>query len=175
MSFSTFLGLLFLSIFVRNPFLNFIHLDAQHFSWLEKLAISAELTELFFPFLEMSSCMPMWMWVYSRGPPIPYPAWWIRLIFCGWSSCGCLAVFPRLKGRTNVSLFFPWWLSAGDVDYKSLHSTVYDYSWARRLTVQLFSLAVFVDSVRVHWITHLQKDLRSGLFCTSPLFLLVNN
>jgi hypothetical protein len=23
-----------------------------------------------------------------------------------WSPCGCLAVFPRLKGRGNVSLFF---------------------------------------------------------------------
>jgi hypothetical protein len=28
-------------------------------------------------------------------------AWWIQL-FCRWSTCGCLAVFPRLnKGRNN--------------------------------------------------------------------------
>jgi hypothetical protein len=47
----------------------------------------------FFPFLLMSKCMPMRVWVYSRGPPFSYPSWWIH-----WSICGCLAVyFPGLK------------------------------------------------------------------------------
>jgi hypothetical protein len=27
-------------------------------------------------------------------------------LFSGWSTCGCLAVFPRLKGKKNVSIFF---------------------------------------------------------------------
>ncbi len=47
----------------------------------------------------------MCVWVYSRGRPISYPAWWIQL-FCGWISFGCLAVFPRHKGRKTASLFF---------------------------------------------------------------------
>jgi hypothetical protein len=48
----------------------------------------------FFPLsLNVSSCMPMRVWVYSRGPPFSYPSWWIH-----WSICGCLAVyFPGLK------------------------------------------------------------------------------
>ncbi len=43
----------------------------------------------------------IWMWVYSRG--FPNPVSWLH----GWNTCtlGCLAVFLRLKGRTNLWLF----------------------------------------------------------------------
>jgi hypothetical protein len=34
-------------------------------------------------------------------------------------------IFPRLKGRNNLSLFFLFGLF-GDVDFKSLHGTEYD-------------------------------------------------
>jgi hypothetical protein len=122
-SFSTFLCLLFLSILFRNPFFIFIHLDKQHPSWLEKLPMSAELTELLtFLFLNCPRVRPCECGCIHEDLQFPIPTWWIRLIFCEWSTCGCLAVFPRLKGRSNVSLFSLWWLSVGDVDYKSLHS-----------------------------------------------------
>jgi hypothetical protein len=51
------------------------------------------------PFLKssMSSCTPIWMWVYSRGPPFSFPDWRVKL-YCGWNTCG--AVIPWLKGRT---------------------------------------------------------------------------
>ncbi len=58
----------------------------------------------------MSSCTPMWMWVYSRGLPFTYlSSGGFNFSVDGWSTCGSLAVFPRLKGRTNrtnSSLFF---------------------------------------------------------------------
>jgi hypothetical protein len=49
----------------------------------------------------------MWMWVYSRGP-FSYLTWCLQL-FIGWMEEHlwiCLAVFPRHKGRNNLSLFF---------------------------------------------------------------------
>ena len=45
-----------------------------------------------------------------------------------WSPCGCLAVFPRHKGRTNISLSFLLFALFGGVDCQSLDSTEQDYS-----------------------------------------------
>jgi hypothetical protein len=49
----------------------------------------------------------MWVWVYSRSHPFSYPAWCIQL-YCGRSTCGCLAVyFPGIKvGKMYLFLFF---------------------------------------------------------------------
>jgi hypothetical protein len=46
--------------------------------------------------------------VFTRTPLIPYPACAGGFNFStdGALVDGCLAVFPRLQGRTNVSLFF---------------------------------------------------------------------
>ncbi len=41
------------------------------------------------------------------GLPFTYPSsGGFNFSVAGWSTCGCLAVFPRLKGRKNSSLFF---------------------------------------------------------------------
>jgi hypothetical protein len=53
--------------FVTHFFI--FHLDVQHPVWLEKLLMSVRITYLFFPFLKKSSCTPMRVWGYSRGPP----------------------------------------------------------------------------------------------------------
>ncbi len=85
----------------------------------------------------------MRVWGYSRvWGPFSYPAWWIQL-FSGWSTC--LAVFPRVKGKKNVSLFFLfYYLLFVDVGYKS---------WRRGIIpelgrLELFSLVIFVYSAR---------------------------
>jgi hypothetical protein len=91
---------------------------------LDKLpmALSVELGIFSSPFFKF----PVYITPYvcgfiheDAGCPFFHPAWSIQL-FCGWSSCGCLAVFPRLKGKKHSSLFFLW--LSGDVDSKSLHS-----------------------------------------------------
>jgi hypothetical protein len=62
------------------------------------------------------SCTPMWVWGYSRvWSPFSYLAWaWGVQLFSGrMKHCGSLAVFPRFKGRKNLSLcssfFTIWW------------------------------------------------------------------
>jgi hypothetical protein len=65
--------------------------------------------------------------------------------FCGWSAWRCLAVFPRLKGRKNVSLFFLFDYLTGLIC--DTRSTIIPElgGW-----LELFSLSVFVNSVRIH-------------------------
>jgi hypothetical protein len=99
----------------HNQFFIF-HLDKQHPFWLERLPVSVELRIASSPVFKspMSSCTPMWVWVYSRGPPFPYLAWCIQLS-CGLSTCRWMPgpawpYFPGLKvGQMYVSLFFFWW------------------------------------------------------------------
>ncbi len=113
--FSIFLICYFCQYFFVNHFFIF-HLDKQHpkssFFSNSSDKLPVELRIYSSPFLKMSSCTPMWVWVYSRGRPFPYLASsFIRLqLISGWSNCGCLAVFPRLKGRKNVSHFYNFWL-----------------------------------------------------------------
>jgi hypothetical protein len=87
--------------------------------------------------------MPMWVWVYSLGHLF-------SVIFNfsadGWSTFvdAWLLYFPGCKvGQIHLysSLLTTY---AGGVDYKSWHSTEYDYSWARRLTGTDFLLPIFV-------------------------------
>jgi hypothetical protein len=99
--------LLFLSIFFRNTFFIF-YLEKQHPVCLEKLPMSGRFKDLFLPFLVNPFCYRVYthvcVGVFTRTP----------CFLClspgfdcsGWSTCGCLTVFPRLKGRTNVHLFF---------------------------------------------------------------------
>jgi hypothetical protein len=56
----------------------------------------------------MSSCTPMWMWVYSRGLRFTYrpSSGGFNFSVDGWSTYGCLAVFSRLQGKTNSFLLF---------------------------------------------------------------------
>jgi hypothetical protein len=60
---------------------------------------------------------------------------------------GCLAVFPRLKGMTNLCLFFLFDnFGQGGVDFESLRSTIFipgPGSWMK-LFSELFPLAIFV-------------------------------
>jgi hypothetical protein len=42
-----------------------------------------------------------------RRMPFSYPTSWIQPV-CGWSTCECLAVFPRPKGRKNFISFFDY-------------------------------------------------------------------
>jgi hypothetical protein len=118
------------------------------------------------------------MWVYSRGLPFTYPSWWIQP--CGWSTCGCSAVFPRLKGRTNSSLLsiLPVW-QFGGVDFKSICSTEYDYSWAMQLveTVIFPCLIIFLSqgSLNSSRVERLQQTADQACFRTSQLCLWENN
>jgi hypothetical protein len=82
--------------------------------------------------------MPMRVWVYSRGPPFSYPTW-IQL-FNGWSTCGCLAAFPRLKGRVKYSLFF---LLIIDLLIRDMWSTIIP-----EVSCKTAALVDIVDSVR---------------------------
>jgi hypothetical protein len=65
---------------------------------------------LFFPLVEspLSSCTPVCVcvWVYSRDALFPGPPEWIQF-FSERITRRCLLVgFPRLKGKTNLYLFF---------------------------------------------------------------------
>jgi hypothetical protein len=124
----------------------------------------------------MSSCTPMWMWVYSRGHPLP-PSRLVQFNFSadGWSICRCLAVFPRHKGRTKLIPILPFWQFW--VALITNRCVVTELTFIPELAVwlQLFSLSVLFFSVRVHWKSHLSNYCRSGLFCTSQLFLWVNH
>jgi hypothetical protein len=118
----------------------------------------------------MSSCTPMWMWVYSRGP-FTYPSWWIQLV-CGWSTFGCLAVFPRHKGRKTVSLFLLFdYLRA--LIFKPLRSMEYDCSWAMQLA-ETFLSRCFRFS-RWGFMLTCRTTADQACFCTAQFFLLVNN
>jgi len=65
----------------------------------------------------------------------------------GWTTCGCLAIFSRLKGRKNVSLLLPYDYRIWD---KSWYSTEYDYFRTIGRWLWLFSRVLcFVYSVRV--------------------------
>ncbi len=112
----------------------------------------------------------------TRDALSPIPPGGFNFSVDGRSTCGSLAVFPRLKGRTKLISILSFWLFVGVV-FKSLHDgTEYvipelvDY-------LEWFSLAVFVDSViRVHEITHrTTADQARFVFCTSQLCLWVNN
>ncbi len=91
-------------------------------------------------------------WIHE-DPAFSDPAWCIQL-YCadGWSTCGCLAVFPRHKCRTQFisSLFFStvWW--RWFLNRYIMRSTIIPElcRW-----LELFSQAVFVYSVRFHEIT----------------------
>ncbi len=101
-----------------------------------------------------------------EGPLFPYPDWWIQLL-CGWMEqlwmpgCG----FPGLKGRTNAISILP------SLCYlMALIINCYGVANIRELVgwLQLFSLANFVDSVRVHSNNSIVKRLqiRPGFFRT---------
>jgi hypothetical protein len=118
----------------------------------------------------MSSCTPMWVWVYSRGP-FTYPSWWIQLV-CGWSTFGCLAVFPRHKGRKTVSLFLLFdYLRA--LIFKPLRSMEYDCSWAMQLA-ETFLSRCFRFS-RWGFMLTCRTTADQACFCTSQLCLWINN
>jgi hypothetical protein len=92
----------------------------------------------------------MCVWVYSRGPPFSYPAWCTFNSSAAGALVECLAVFLRLKGRTNVSLLFPFWLLIGGVDFKSSVYDWYDYSRARRLELFFLLPFLFIQSGYYH-------------------------
>jgi hypothetical protein len=110
------------------------------------------------------------MWVYSRGP-FTYPSWWIQL-FCGWSPFGCLAVFPRPKGRTNSSpSFFFDNLVVLILNRCGVWSTIIPgpCSW-----LKLFHLAVFVFLSQGSC-SRLERLQIRPVFVASQFFRLVNN
>jgi hypothetical protein len=112
----------------------------------------------------MSSCTPMWMWVYSREHPFwPYPVWcnWTLQWMDGATDRRCLAVFPRHKGRTTLIsiLSFGPFLVAFII--KSIVSTDNVYSWARRLT------ATVKVKLKISLVERLR---RSGLFLVPSTF-----
>jgi hypothetical protein len=95
----------------RNPF-SIFNLDKQHPYWLAKLQICWSHSSPFFESLRLSSCIPMWVWVYSRRHSFPIPCLVdSTLLFYGpmkrfrMPGCG----FPRLKGRTNIYLYSFFW------------------------------------------------------------------
>jgi hypothetical protein len=110
--------------------------------------MTAELRISSSPFFtsSVSSCTPMWVWVYSRvwWGPFFYPAWWIQLS-SGWSTFGCLAVdFPGLKvGKIYLytSLLTIWMALLVNRD------TEYDYFWVRPFDWNLFSLAFLLTQL----------------------------
>jgi hypothetical protein len=111
----------------------------------------------------------------TRDALSPIPTGGFNFSVDGRSTCGSLAVFPRLKGRTKLISILSFWLFVGVV-FKSLHdgteyviSELVDY-------LEWFSLVVFVDSVRIHEITHrTTADQARFVYCTSQLCLWVNN
>jgi hypothetical protein len=91
------------------------------FSLLLFLNIVISLNLFFFKFIiyrEAASCLIGDILLSSnplcpRVRPFSYSAWWIQLLNGWMSTCGWLAVFPRLKGRANLSLFFLFSLFGG--------------------------------------------------------------
>jgi hypothetical protein len=99
-SFSTFSYLLLPpQIFFVTHFIFFCYTlnSIRHPVPLMKLRMSIELRLSPSPFLKFSRVCPCECGCIHEDPPPPfffsYPACWIQL-FNGWSTCGCLAVFP---------------------------------------------------------------------------------
>jgi hypothetical protein len=114
----------------HNSFFIF-YLDTQHPFWLEKLlTISVEVRISSSPFVKfpLSSCTPMWVWVYYHESEALFPNPPGGFNFDGWSTCGCQAIFPRHKGRKKIYLYCSflsiWWRWLSIATY----STEYDYS-----------------------------------------------
>ncbi len=116
----------------HNLFLIF-DLDMQHPVLLEKLPMSVELR------ISSSPCPCVHPCVCGRIHEDPL----FPILPGGFNSAaegalvGCLAVFPRHKGRTKLISILPFWLFGG-VDYESLQSTIIPGGW-----LGLFSLVVF--------------------------------
>jgi hypothetical protein len=111
----------------------------------------------------MSSCTPMWMWVYSRGPPLPYPVWchWTLQRMDGATDVDVWLCFPDTKVGQNWSLFFIFGIFLVAFIIKSIGSTDYVYSWVRWLT------APFKVKLKISLIERLR---RSGLFLVPSTF-----
>jgi hypothetical protein len=60
------------------------------------------LVDLFFPFLEISG------WIHAEAGCL-FPIRWIKPVY-GWSTCGSLAVFPRLKSKKSFISILPFWV-----------------------------------------------------------------
>ncbi len=78
----------------------------------------------------------------SETPYFSYSTCWIKL-FYRWSTFGCLAVFHRLNGRKNLSLFFPFdYLVALIINRYGIRFN----SWAMRLLTGTVLLLPFLLS-----------------------------
>ncbi len=142
---------------IRNPLCIF-YLNKQHPSWLEKLTACRS---------SYGSLLPI---SFNPLSPRVHPCCVCTSLLVsstfhrdGWSTCGCLAVFPRFKGRTNSSLFFLFdCLVALIMNRDTVRSRIIPELC---VWLELFPLAgtVFVYSIR------LNNLLRWGLFCTTLL------
>ncbi len=121
---------------LRNSFLIF-YLDKQHPSLIGET--TDRVTELFFPFLDCGCS--------HEDTLIPISSSGFNWSSDGWSTySGCLAVFPRLKGRKHSSLFFLFdYFVALITDVMAWRSTEYHYYlWASRLTETVFLLLLLL-------------------------------
>jgi hypothetical protein len=85
----------------------------------------------------MSSCTPMWMWVYSRGLPFTYSSWWIQLSVDGATLVDAWPYFSGLKvGQIHLYSFSPFIINRCGSRNTIIPGPC---SW-----LKLFSLAVFV-------------------------------
>jgi hypothetical protein len=133
------------SVLVLRNLIYFFHLDKQHPCWLEILPMAELRISSFLPLsLKCPRVHFMWMWVYSRGPPfLPIPTAGLNFL-----TDGTLIAWPYFPGfKVGKSPILPIWMFVG-VGYKSLPSTITPKLCGYWL--ELFSLAVLVDSVRVH-------------------------
>jgi hypothetical protein len=128
--FQHFLTCWFCLYIFRNPFLIFF-LDKQHPLWLEKLPMSA--------LLRISSS-PMGVFNSRVWSPFSYPSWCIQLVDFWLYFPGLLKV-GKNSPYSSFSIIWGRWLW-------SWYNTEYDYS--DYYYFLMFSLAVFVDEVRVH-------------------------
>jgi hypothetical protein len=125
----------------RNPFFIF-YLDKHHPVWLivpgETTDVDRD-THIVFPFHQMSSCTPMWVWEYSRGlfPILPG----VFNFSAGWNTESWL-YFPCIKvGKMDLySSFWTIWCGMS-LNRDVIRSTIIPElcRW-----LEMFSLAIFV-------------------------------
>jgi hypothetical protein len=110
------------------------------------------------------------MGVFTRTPFLPYiPS---GVIFNssaddGWSSCRCLAVFPRHKGRTKLISIHCFWQFFVALIISRYVVTLNMFIPELGGWLQLFSLSVFVFLSKGSLKISLSNDCRSGLFLFS--------
>jgi hypothetical protein len=113
--------------------------------------MSAELGISFFSFFKIpSDLVYTHVCVYSRGSPFPLSRLaYVTLTADGAPVDGCLAVFPRHKGRKNLSFILPFWIfGMALIINRDIDTVIFELGI---LTGTVFSLLpFFVRSVRVH-------------------------